>query len=170
MRSAKHFSTFSKDPSTKVGAVFVRDNRIVAHGWNGFPRWFDDSADKYADREYKYKFVVHAEANCVYNAAREGTCLKGCEVYVHGLTVCSKCALGLVQAGVGAVHMCAPPPESETARRWRDDFKVSRYVLDRGRIEFGVYCEMEGAGGRYESRSSDEYADDPRTFSPRPAF
>ena len=58
--------TWSKDPSTKVGAILVRpNNSIAATGFNGFPPGHDDSPELYLDREYKYKHVVHAEMNAL---------------------------------------------------------------------------------------------------------
>ena len=46
---AKHIGSWSKDPSTKVGAVIVDDkNRIVSVGYNGFPRGVEDSEKDFA--------------------------------------------------------------------------------------------------------------------------
>ena len=66
MALAAHIATWSKDPSTKVGAVLVRPNNSVAStGYNGFPPGADDSPHLYLDRSYKYEHVVHAEINAV---------------------------------------------------------------------------------------------------------
>ena len=65
---AKSVSQWSKDPSTKVGAVLVRDNRIVSVGYNGFPEGVDDSEERYNNRELKYDLVVHAEVNAIISA------------------------------------------------------------------------------------------------------
>ena len=63
---AQHVATWSKDPSTKVGAVLVRPNNSVASvGFNGFPPGHDDSPELYSDRAYKYQHVVHAEINAL---------------------------------------------------------------------------------------------------------
>lgn len=65
-RLAAAVGDWSKDPSTKVGAVLVRPNNSVAStGFNGFPPGADDSPELYADRAYKYANVVHAEANAL---------------------------------------------------------------------------------------------------------
>jgi dCMP deaminase len=43
LQLAKTVSTFSKDPSTKVGAVIVDDdNRVISIGYNGFPKGIKD--------------------------------------------------------------------------------------------------------------------------------
>src|SRR5690348_10005783 len=60
---------WSKDPSTKTGAVIVSPERtIVAVGYNGFPKLMDDAPELYANREVKYSRIVHCEMNAVLNA------------------------------------------------------------------------------------------------------
>ena len=52
---AKLVSTWSKDPSTKTGAVIVRPDRSVASiGFNGFPVKMSDHQELYDNREEKY--------------------------------------------------------------------------------------------------------------------
>lgn len=59
-------SRWSKDPSTKVGAVIVdQNNRVVSVGYNGFAKWGNDSKERYDDRNFKYKGVIHAEENAL---------------------------------------------------------------------------------------------------------
>ena len=94
---------WSKDPSRKIGAIAVRDRKILATGYNGFPKGIEDTAERYNNREIKYRYVVHAEMNCIYNAAANGISLKDSTLYIHGLPVCGDCALGIIQAGVSRV-------------------------------------------------------------------
>jgi deoxycytidylate deaminase len=64
---AKEVSTWSKDPSTQVGAVTVGSKKeVLSQGFNGFPRNIKDTDERYNNRETKYKFVVHAEMNAIY--------------------------------------------------------------------------------------------------------
>ena len=93
-------STWSKDPSTKIGAIAVKDKRLVSTGYNGFPRGIQDYDDRCNNREEKYKYVVHAEMNCIYNANYHNQSLKGSTMYIVGLPVCHECAKGIIQAGV----------------------------------------------------------------------
>ena len=59
---AKQVSEWSKDPSSKIGAVAIGDKgQVLAQGYNGFPRGIDDSDDRYNDRPTKYKYIVDAE-------------------------------------------------------------------------------------------------------------
>ena len=54
----------------------------------------------------KYKYVVHAEMNLIYNATFNGISLDGSTVYVYGLPICSECAKGLIQVGVKTSLLC----------------------------------------------------------------
>ena len=68
LKIAKDVSEWSKDPSTKVGAVIVGDkHQIVSQGYNGFPRGFKDSLDRLENKPVKYQYTIHAEANALYN-------------------------------------------------------------------------------------------------------
>ena len=87
---AKEVSTWSKDPSTQVGAVTVGSKKeVLSQGFNGFPRGINDSDERYNNRDIKYKLVVHAEMNASYNATYSGTSLDGATLYVYGLPICS---------------------------------------------------------------------------------
>ena len=95
---ADHIATWSKDPSTKVGAVVVDDeNRIVGMGYNGFPRGVRDDEERYKDYEMKYSFVVHAEVNAILNAVKE---VRGCRIYISPLFTCNECAKVIIQSGI----------------------------------------------------------------------
>ena len=96
-------STWSKDPSTQIGAIAVKDKRLISTGYNGFPRGIKDLDDRWNNREEKYKYVVHAEMNCIYNANYHNQSLKGSTMYIVGLPVCHECAKGIIQAGVKRV-------------------------------------------------------------------
>ena len=100
---AQLISTWSKDPSTQIAAIAVKDKRLIATGYNGFPRNIEDLDDRWSNREEKYKYVVHAEMNCIYNANYHNQSLKGSTMYVVGLPVCHECAKGIIQVGVTRV-------------------------------------------------------------------
>ena len=88
---AQLISTWSKDPSTKIAAIAVKDKRLIATGYNGFPRNIEDLDHRWSNREEKYKYVVHAEMNCIYNAN------------YHNQPVCHECAKGIIQVGITRV-------------------------------------------------------------------
>ena len=94
----------SKDPSTKVGACIVDQNkRVVSIGYNGMPFGCDDDIYPWAREgdlvETKYPYVVHAELNAILNAR---TTVRDCILYVS-LFPCNECAKAIIQAGIREV-------------------------------------------------------------------
>lgn len=104
MALAEHIAQWSKDPSTKVGAVIVdKHRRVIGMGYNGFPRGVGDEPSRYADRPTKYKFVVHAEANAILNASVP---VEDSTLYVT-LAPCHECMKLIIQQGIKAI--VSPP-------------------------------------------------------------
>jgi dCMP deaminase len=100
---AKLISSWSKDTSTKVGAVIVDDVRNVrATGYNGIPRNLSDDVEERSERPTKYFWVEHAERNAVYAAARRGESLEGCTLYCNH-SPCADCARAIIQSGIKTV-------------------------------------------------------------------
>lgn len=98
---AIHVSSWSKDPSTQVGAViFDAKRRVRGLGYNGFPRGVADTTERYIDRPVKYSMVVHAEANAILNAIGS---VEGCFL-VSTFPPCAECAKLIIQAGIKAVY------------------------------------------------------------------
>ena len=89
----------SKDMSTKVGAVIVRDRAILSMGYNGMPRGVDDTVEARHERPIKYLWTDHAERNAIYNAARLGVSTLGATMYTQG-PPCAPCASAVIQAGI----------------------------------------------------------------------
>lgn len=115
---AREVSTWSKDPSTQVGAVAIGEKgQVLAQGYNGFPRGVNDSLERYNDKEVKYRYVVHAEMNCIYNATFTGASLNNATMYVWGLPVCNECAKGLAQVGIKRV--VSPKTIADIPDKWK---------------------------------------------------
>ena len=110
MRLAREISTWSKDPSSRIGAVIVNsDRRILATGYNGFPKGIHDSEERLNDREQKYPRIVHAEMNALMNALYSGVSVKDATIYVYGLPVCPECTKSIIQAGIKRVVVSPDP-------------------------------------------------------------
>ena len=132
---AKHFSTWSKDPSTQVGAVAVSDNGLIlSEGWNGFPRGIRDTQGRLGVRQTKYDYMVHAEKNLIYNATRNGISLLNSNLYVYGLPVCSECAKGVIQVGIKSVYVLT---DSMNVRdTWVESWKKTTDMFDEVGISY----------------------------------
>lgn len=118
LEMARLVAGWSKDPSTKVGAVAVGTARqVLETGFNGLPRGVRDLASRMG-RPDKYLWTSHAEENLVAHAARQ--VLEGSTVYVTHLC-CNVCARMLINAGVSRVvcddgRTSMPKEVFETAR------------------------------------------------------
>ena len=104
LRLAKEVSTWSIDPSTKVGCVLVKNKRVISTGYNGFPKNISDNFDRLLDREKKYEITVHAEVNAVTTAALHGVSTEESIAYVS-FSPCSRCAAVLINAGISEVYV-----------------------------------------------------------------
>ena len=133
---AQHIASWSKDPSTKVGAVIVDDaKRIVSTGYNGFPRQVQDVAERYENRELKYELIVHAEANALLTPTRP---VAGCTLYVWPLPTCARCAALIVQAGIKRVVS----PLVARAQRWQSSIVLANTMYEEAGIEV-VQLQLE---------------------------
>jgi len=99
---AAQVAEWSKDPSTKCGAVVVRPDRTVASlGYNGFPRGVEDAPKLLNNREEKYKRVVHAEMNALLFCQEHVR--RGYVLYTWPFLPCCRCAAHVIQKGIGRV-------------------------------------------------------------------
>lgn len=103
MRLAEMVASWSKDPSTKVGAVIVdAHRRILSTGYNGFPAGADDSQELYRNREYKYANIVHAEVNALGYLPKDSPGLQLATLY-STFPPCPDCAGKILDSGIGRV-------------------------------------------------------------------
>jgi dCMP deaminase len=134
LRMAELVAGWSKDPSTKCGAVIVRpDKSIASVGYNGFPRGCSDASHLYENRELKYERVVHAEMNAIL-AAKES--LVGCTMYTwpRGLgPSCARCSAHIIQAGLHrVVHI---QQGTDFANRWGESAKIGLTMFQEAAVQ-----------------------------------
>lgn len=129
MQVAELVATWSKDPSTKVGAVIVRPDRtICSTGYNGFPRGVSDNADLYADREVKLARTIHAELNAILTAPEP---VIGYYLFVTR-PPCANCAAAIIQAGIGKVFF--HPGDKDFQERWAESVRASLQMFVEGNV------------------------------------
>lgn len=133
---ARHISTWSKDDSTKVGAVIIGPDREVrSTGYNGFPPRVNDTVPERLARPEKYFWTEHAERNAIYFAAMHGVALKGCTIYIGAvppLPPCADCVRAIIRAGIVRVVLEMPDPIPE---RWAANCRVAMTMLDEAGVE-----------------------------------
>lgn len=132
---AKEFSTYSKDPSTKTGAVIVSPSKTdVILGYNGFPKRLKDDPELYANREIKYSRIIHCEMNAVLHAKRD---LTGYTLYTWPFLSCDRCCVHMIEAGITRAVAPLSTPDQET--RWGAAFKKSRAYFHEAGVEMQEY-------------------------------
>ena len=128
---AEYVAQWSKDRSRKVGCVIVGPQREVrALGYNAFPRGVDDTASERHERPSKYLWTEHAERNAIYQAARIGTPLEGCTMYLPWFP-CMACARAIVQAGIA--QLVALKPDT-TDPQWGEEFQSALALLNEAGV------------------------------------
>lgn len=128
---AEHVASWSKDTSTKVGAILVNENKhILSIGYNGFPRNVDDNIENRYERPEKYLYTEHAERNAIYNAAYNNTDIRNSTCYVT-LFPCADCARAIIQSGVKKV-VCKKENFNE---RYEESNKVAIEMFNEANVE-----------------------------------
>ncbi len=101
----------SKCTYFQVGAVIVKNDRIISHGYNGTPAGFPEDCPDYfcGDPEYREEHhifseytTIHAEMNAILWAARTGIAIDGASIYVT-LQPCHNCIKACVAAGIKTI-------------------------------------------------------------------
>jgi len=135
---ARLFSDWSKDPSTRVGAVIMDDlHRVLGHGYNGFPRGVQDLEERLEDRRQKYQLIVHAEVNAIVNAVAP---VVGGTMFITA-PPCQECTKVIVQAGIKRVLALPPPKGLED--RWAESYRVSREIFLETAVQFTLHMGYE---------------------------
>jgi dCMP deaminase len=112
MKTAKLFAELSSARRRKVGAIIVKDDRIISIGYNGMPAGWDNNcedevADYFSDRmpitTLKTKpEVLHAEANAIGKLARSNESGEGATMFVT-CAPCMDCAKMIYASGIKEV-------------------------------------------------------------------
>jgi dCMP deaminase len=134
---AAFVAEWSKDPSTKVGAVVADEqHRVLGVGYNGFPRGVHDHAERYEDRQTKYKMVVHAEVNALLQV---GLLPYGSSLY-STLLPCNECAKIIIQSGVRRVVTWGKVPEHMMqSESWVMAHAAAVQMFDEASVEVWKY-------------------------------
>lgn len=131
---AHYVSQWSKDPSTKTGAVITTgDNRVVSLGYNGLPIGVADTEERLTNRDLKYKIIVHCERNAVLLAGRP---VDGCTLYTWPFASCSTCASMMIQAGIERVVAPIIPPH--LVERWGAELHLATELYREAGVEVSL--------------------------------
>ena len=114
---AESFAAHSSCVKRKVGAILVKDLRIISTGYNGTPSGLVNCDEVFKDgslvghllngteithHEFSERFEIHAEQNCLLTAAKNGISVKDCSLYIT-TAPCVNCAKIIIAAGIKKV-------------------------------------------------------------------
>lgn len=136
MGLAHHIAEWSLDPNKKVGAVIVKDNRILSQGYNGFPSRVRHLPER-LQKPSKLDYIVHGEMNAITTAARMGHSLKDSTIYATFFP-CPSCAGAIIQAGIKEIVTYKAPTDSS----WSEKMKISLQMFHEAGIQI-VYVEAD---------------------------
>ena len=139
LKLAKHYSTMSRDPSTKVGAVVTdMDSKFVyGLGYNGFPNDIPDTEEHLNNREFKYKHIVHAEVNALGMSSQFVGDVSGpLTLFVYPFLPCLHCAQTIVEDYPFVTRIVSLDYSPE---RWSSEFQDSKRLFEQCDIEVTLY-------------------------------
>jgi dCMP deaminase len=100
LRMAQTWAELSHCERKKVGALIVRDGRIISDGYNGTPAGFENCCEDQTGNTHWY--VLHAEANAILKVARSTNDCSGATLFIT-LSPCKDCSKLVLQAGIKRV-------------------------------------------------------------------
>jgi dCMP deaminase len=110
MQTAKTFAELSYARRLKVGAIIVKDDRIISIGYNGMPAGWDNNCEhemKWPNGEIRFletkEEVLHAETNAIAKLARSNESGEGASLFVTH-SPCIQCAKLIYQSGINTVY------------------------------------------------------------------
>lgn len=100
LRMARIWAENSYCQRRQVGALVVKDQRIISDGYNGTPSGFENQCED--EQGVTHPYVLHAEANAITKLARSSNNSDGSTLYVTA-SPCIECAKLIIQAGIKRV-------------------------------------------------------------------
>lgn len=108
---AEEIATDSKCVQLHVGAVLVKDKRIISTGYNGTPKGFINCDEYFENKEFtrdehhnfSEMFEIHAELNAIIYAALSGIDISNCCIYITHQP-CKNCLKMLCGAGIKKIY------------------------------------------------------------------
>ncbi|WP_283678836.1 ComE operon protein 2 [Lentilactobacillus sp. Marseille-Q4993] len=148
MMQAVLLATRSTCQRLSVGAVIVRDKRIIAGGYNGSVAGDDHCLDEgcYLVDGHCVR-TIHAEMNAILQCAKFGESTDGAEVYVTDFP-CLQCTKMLLQAGITKINYLRNYHNDEYAQKLikLKNIELNKIKLtqdDVNQIEFDSYLSGE---------------------------
>lgn len=135
---AHEIASASKCVSKQVGAVIVKDGRILSTGYNGTPTGYTNCSEHWngeytkEHHDWSKTYEIHAEMNALIWAARKGISIEDATIYVT-LEPCSECSKNLIAAGIKRIVY-------DKAYEHTDSTIISKFIKDNGVLIEQIKC------------------------------
>jgi dCMP deaminase len=143
LNQAVETASFSKCISRHVGAIIVKNNHIIAEGYNGTPKGYPNCCDVFKEgytsehHEWSMYHEIHAEMNAIIWAAREGISIDGGIIYTT-TKPCRDCTKHIIASGIKSIFYGT------------GYFHNNDKILDKFLKDNNVTCELlEGMSTKY---------------------
>ena len=114
MKTARIYANLSYAKRKKVGAIIVKDGRILSIGYNGTPSGWDNCCEKTVFWHEGKKLlspmivtkpeVLHAETNAIAKLAASTESGKGATLFIYPSSPCMECAKLIYQSGISEIY------------------------------------------------------------------
>lgn len=136
LRLAYQEASNSTDLSTQNGAIIVRDGQVIGSGSNHFPKGVAELPQRLV-RPEKYKYVVHAETQAIYDAARKGNATEGAAMY-SPWAACGECAKAIIQAGI--IKLVTHQEAIDQSRdQWAKSIQLALEMFAEAGVEYVLF-------------------------------
>jgi dCMP deaminase len=120
----------------QVGAIIVRDGRVISGGYNGAPAGFEHCTPDICGPDKPCTRTIHAEANAIAFAAKHGIATDGCSMWATD-SPCIDCAKLIINSGITSLVFLRP---------YRDDSPI--FLLQAAKISIKMFLPY---GGDYKA-------------------
>jgi dCMP deaminase len=130
LKIAHELASASKCVSKQVGAVIVKDGRILSTGYNGTPAGYINCSENWDGEytpdhhEWSKTYEIHAEMNAIIWAARKGISIENATIYVT-LEPCSECSKNVIASGIKRIVY-------DKAYEHTHSEVISKFIKDNG--------------------------------------
>ncbi len=105
MDVAERFARLSSAKRLNVGAIVVKDDRIISIGYNGMPTGWDNCCEDFNNKSKPE--VLHAESNAIAKLAKSSESGLGASIFITH-SPCIECAKLIYQSGISTVYYKNP--------------------------------------------------------------
>ncbi len=148
MRNVYLIASKSRDKSSQLGSVIVRDKRVIQTGYNGLPQGVEYDDPAIEERPEKYHWFEHSERNSFFSCSRHGIATLGAVLYTQGIP-CSDCARAAIQSGIIEViyHKQWQDKQHEIyPGKWTESLKRSVSMFEKAKVKlrsFDMYLDTD---------------------------